>query len=155
MNYCPFCQLSLSDAYFYENRYFFATYNISPILPGHSLVIPKRHVVRLADLSEAEAHEVVPFVIKVNRILSELFKTQDFDISIQDGIAAGQTVMHLHIHIIPRILGDLPNAGDWYDLLYNDDKNVIDSAMRPKLSKEKLNNITLRLKNASQKIFND
>ena len=118
-------------------------------------VIPKRHVVRLADLSEAEAHEVVPFVIKVNRILSELFKTQDFDISIQDGIAAGQTVMHLHIHIIPRILGDLPNAGDWYDLLYNDDKNVIDSAMRPKLSKEKLNNITLRLKNTSQKIFND
>lgn len=152
---CPFCRLASSGAYFYENRYFFATYNISPILPGHSLVIPKRHVVRLANLSGEEAQEVMPFVIKVNRILSELFKTNDFDISIQDGTAAGQTVMHLHIHIISRILGDIPNAGDWYDLLHNDDKSVIDSALRPKLSEEKLNDITSKLRRVSQKIFND
>ncbi|HOG20203.1 MAG TPA: HIT domain-containing protein [Salinivirgaceae bacterium] len=152
---CPFCRLASSGTYFYENRYFFAAYNISPILPGHSLVIPKRHVVRLADLSETETHEAMPFVINVNRILSELFKTQDFDISIQDGTAAGQTVMHLHIHIIPRILDDLPNAGDWYDLLYNDDKRMIDSELRPKLSNEKLNAITLKLKDVSQKLFND
>ncbi len=152
---CPFCRLAPSGECYYENKYFYAAYNISPILPGHSLVIPKRHVVRLADLSEIETQEVMPFVIKVNRILSELFKTNDFDISIQDGTAAGQTVMHLHIHIIPRILGDLPNAGDWYDLLNNDNKNVIDSTLRPKLSDEKLNAITLKLKDISQKLFNN
>ena len=77
-----------------------------PISPGHTLVIPKRHVKSLFELVEDEREDLFQGLSRAkNMLLSEL-RPDGFNIGINDGIAAGQTVFHLHVHLIPRYQGD-------------------------------------------------
>ncbi len=77
------------------------------------LVIPKRHVASLFDLVSEEQVAMWKFVAMVRQKLIGDFKPDGFNIGINDGLAAGQTVMHAHIHIIPRRAGDIadPRGG--------------------------------------------
>jgi bis(5'-adenosyl)-triphosphatase len=155
MAVCPFCSDEVRGLIFFENQLFFAVCNQAPILPGHSLVIPKRHVQKVSGLTAEESQQLFPFVQKVNLVLSKAFQTDSFDISIQDGEPAGQTVMHLHVHVIPRITGDLPSPGDWYQELMNTENPLLDSHKRPKLEKEQLAEIANRLRIIAKEIFKE
>lgn len=152
---CPFCNPRVIEMQFIDNQYFYAIYNHSPILPGHSLIIPKNHVERFGDLQTELSSALFPFTQKVMSVLQQAFNVADFDLTIQDGAKAGQTIPHLHLHVIPRYINDLPNPGDWYPIFRKHENNeLIDSFNRPKIPIEKLNEITSYLKETASIIFN-
>ena len=96
-----------------ENRYSFAIYDGFPISKGHSLVIPKRVVSSVFDLDDDEYNYIFILLREVKKILLEKYKPDGFNIGINNGTDAGQTIDHAHIHIIPRYKGDLkdPRGG--------------------------------------------
>lgn len=144
---CPFCSPSISEAVFLESDNFLAIYNNAPILPGHSLIIPKNHIISFLELNETELSELICLGQKAARLLLNYFSNTGFNLSIQDGFWAGQTVFHLHMHIIPRKQGDLHEPGDWYPKLEKEFYSEnIDSNARPKLRKEELQKIVTFLK---------
>ena len=77
-----------------------------PISPGHALIIPKRHIASLFDATREEREALFDLLEQVKTELQEKYNPDGFNIGINDGTAAGQTVMHLHIHLIPRYTGD-------------------------------------------------
>ena len=155
MTSCPFCTPSVIEMQFFDNQYFYAIYNHSPILPGHSLIIPKIHMERFGDLQTELSSALFPFTQKVMQVLQQAFNVADFDLTIQDGAKAGQTIPHLHLHVIPRYINDLPNPGAWYPIFKeHEHKELIDSFNRPKIPVQKLNEITFHLKETANHIFN-
>ena len=105
---CPFCALDAARIYA-ENDVAVAIPDAFPIAEGHTLVIPKRHVASIFDLSEDEQAAVSRLVAQVRAKLMADLTPDGFNIGANDGVAAGQTVMHAHIHIIPRRKGDSPD----------------------------------------------
>ncbi|GJJ68852.1 bis(5'-adenosyl)-triphosphatase [Entomortierella parvispora] len=103
--------------------------NLKPILPGHVLVISRRNVPRFLDLSPEEVTDMFQSAQRVGKIIEKEYGATSLTIACQDGPAAGQTVPHCHVHVIPRRLGDFENNDDIYDeiarstaeLLTNDD----------------------------------
>jgi bis(5'-adenosyl)-triphosphatase len=143
---CPFCDVDIAASAFVRDAGFLALYDISPVLPGHSLILPRRHVERLLDLGDDELAAMMVFARMVTRILVRAFKADGCDWAIQDGAAAGQTVPHLHLHVIPRHAGDLPDPGDWYPALMKSEAAPIDSRIRPRLSTAEFAQITEKLR---------
>lgn len=131
---CPFCNSSISDAVFAETEDFIAVYNVAPILPGHSMILPKWHVETVLQLNDAEISQMAVFSKNVMSRLMAVFKATGFNWTIQQGEEGGQTVRHLHLHLIPRHAGDLPHPGDWYPLLQKSQTDIIDSELRPRLT---------------------
>ncbi len=84
-----------------------------PVAEGHALVIPRRHVASLFDLPPEEFADVWALVTRVRNELIERHHPDSFNVGINDGPAAGQTVPHAHIHVIPRKSGDVtdPRGG--------------------------------------------
>ena len=80
-----------------------------PVSPGHTLVIPRRHIGSFFELSDAERTCMVELLAQAKAELDLSFQPDGFNIGINDGAAAGQTVQHLHLHLIPRYLGDVPD----------------------------------------------
>ena len=102
---CQFCNLPESRVWF-DKGGALVFKDAYPISPGHTLVIPKRHVKSLFELVEDEREDLFQGLSRArNMLLSEL-RPDGFNIGINDGIAAGQTVFHLHVHLIPRYQGD-------------------------------------------------
>ncbi len=92
-----------------ENENAFAIYDGFPVSKGHVLVIPKRVVAEIFDLNDEEYSSCFNLVKDVKKILEEEFKPDGFNIGINNGEKAGQTIFHAHIHIIPRYSGDVDN----------------------------------------------
>ena len=92
-----------------ENENAFAIYDGFPVSKGHVLIIPKRVVAEIFDLNNEEYSSCFNLVKDVKKILEEKFKPDGFNIGINNGEKAGQTVFHAHIHVIPRYKGDVPN----------------------------------------------
>jgi bis(5'-adenosyl)-triphosphatase len=92
----------------------FAFVNLKPILPGHVLVSPLRRVSRLRDLSPGEVADLFVCVQSVSRMLERVYHATALNVAVQDGPDAGQSVPHLHAHIIPRKIADLPRTDDVY-----------------------------------------
>lgn len=145
---CPFCQVDIERSVFAGEGKFWAIYNISPILPGHALVIPRAHVESIMGLSEEELCQFAAFARRVTKTITETFAASGFDWAIQDAEEAGQTVPHLHMHIIPRTPNDLPNGGDWYSKLKQSQAQVIDSKDRPRLTPDQLDRYVSALREA-------
>jgi bis(5'-adenosyl)-triphosphatase len=150
---CPFCRADVQANSFAETENFLAIYNISPVLPGHSMVIPRRHLPGLMDLSDPQLCEMSLFARDVIKVLAKAFDQRDFDWTIQDGAAAGQTVAHLHLHLIPRKAGDLPQPGDWYPLLEQNEHALLDSASRPRYDEQAIAAITAQLKQIAAEVL--
>lgn len=146
MTDCPFCNSSVQQAIFASSENFIAIYNIAPIIPGHTLIIPRKHVVSILLLSEDEMSEMTLFTGKVTRLLIQVFKSEGFNWSVQDQEAAGQSVAHLHMHVLPRHQGDLPNPGDWYPLIKNNFSKILDSQDRERLTSPQMQMIVEHLK---------
>lgn len=146
---CPFCNSDIKQIAFSESDHFLAIYDIAPILPGHSLIIPKRHLQSIHDLTIEQYTEFFLFARDVIRKLSLVFNAPAFDWIIQENEEAGQSIPHLHLHIILRTKNDLPDAGDWYTVLKNrKNEEIIDSKKRPRLSFEQLKTIAQKLKDS-------
>lgn len=80
-----------------------------PVSPGHTLVIPKRHVASLADVMADEAKALWALLAEVRARVDAELRPDGYNVGVNDGRAAGQTVMHLHVHLIPRFDGDRPD----------------------------------------------
>lgn len=145
---CPFCNKSPCD-YIIESENFAVIYNISPILPGHVLVIPKKHVESLFELPDEEVAEFMLLGRDAAKLLTAVFNTDAFNWAIQEREAAGQSVAHLHMHLVPRTLGDLANPGDWYQELERSESGDIDTFNRFQLSQQQLDQLTKKLKTAA------
>lgn len=143
---CPFCSSALQQSAFCADERFLAFYNIAPVLPGHSLVLPRAHVESVLSLDDADLAALVVFARRVTRLLARAFAADGFDWTIQDGRSAGQSVPHLHLHIIPRHMGDLPEPGDWYPALMANQDATIDSAARSPLTPAEHERITRHLR---------
>jgi diadenosine tetraphosphate (Ap4A) HIT family hydrolase len=84
-----------------------------PVSPGHSLVIPRRHVASFFEITPDERGAILELLDAAKAAAVAEFRPDGFNIGINDGPAAGQTVPHLHMHLIPRYTGDLadPRGG--------------------------------------------
>jgi diadenosine tetraphosphate (Ap4A) HIT family hydrolase len=105
---CPFCTLS-PDRIVSESEHAIAFSDGDPVAPGHTLVIPRRHVASIFDLPPEEWAAVWNLVAHIRSAVLQALHPDAFNIGINDGIAAGQTVMHAHVHLIPRWIGDVPD----------------------------------------------
>ncbi|MGB0713001.1 MAG: HIT family protein [Gammaproteobacteria bacterium] len=143
-NDCYFCRVSSgnADPFIFENRSFVGIFDTNPVNPGHALVIPRRHVVSVFDLDEAEQHDYFDAIRSVRKViesadLAALYKemlTRDYlqgrptdhidtvlalpflgnppdayTVGNNDGRAAGRSIDHLHVIVLPRYAGDVEN----------------------------------------------
>ena len=107
---CPFCNLDKGRVAM-QSEHWFATFDQYPVSPGHMLVIPKRHCPTFFDLEKEELEELTGFIFQVKEYLDDRLtkKPDGYNVGCNCGEAAGQTVMHMHMHVIPRYLGDVEN----------------------------------------------
>lgn len=105
---CPFCSLP-AERISHAHPCALALRDGYPVSPGHTLVIPRRHVASLPDLTPDEACALWSLLAEARAALDAELRPDGYNIGINDGLAAGQTVMHLHVHLIPRYHGDCPD----------------------------------------------
>ena len=113
MKYCLFCkaqEIEYKKEVVYENDFFYATRDSYPVTKLHTLVIPKRHFQSYFDMKN---NEIKSINIVLNEQRKEIVQLDSsvtaFNIGINDGKDAGQSIYHLHVHLIPRRQGDVEN----------------------------------------------
>jgi len=113
MTDCPFCQRIASGDVTEANAHAVAFADGFPVAAGHTLVAPRRHVASVFDLASEEYAAVWALVAAVRARLAASTGADGFTIGVNDGEAAGQTVGHAHVHVIPRRAGDVgdPRGG--------------------------------------------
>ncbi|KAL7628813.1 Dinucleoside triphosphate hydrolase [Parahypoxylon ruwenzoriense] len=146
-----FGPFEVTSQVFLTTPHSFALVNIKPLLPGHVLICPREPRLRLTDLTAPELTDLFQVVQRVQRMLAHHYfagtprranadahadgvpapgtpEAGSFNIAIQDGVEAGQTVPHVHVHIIPRIRGSTAKAAgpgdEIYDSMAAEDGNV-------------------------------
>ncbi|KAL7015329.1 hypothetical protein ACKWTF_016403 [Chironomus riparius] len=107
---------------FYETEHCVAFTNIRCVVPGHVLIATKRLIPRVEDMNEAETHELFDAACKISKVLDEYHDAKSTTITVQDGEFAGQTVKHVHCHVMPRKPGDFENNDEIYVKLNEHDK---------------------------------
>ena len=96
-----------------ENSSFFARYDNFPATPGHLEIVPKRHVESFFELTEQEISDAYALLRQARKRLNEKYTPDGYTIGVNEGEAAGRSIDHLHIHLIPRHHGDVedPRGG--------------------------------------------
>ena len=107
-------RINTGSIFYQSERGSTAFVNLRPIVPGHVLVIPKRIVATMEELDEDEYLDVWISVRLVQKLLKAHYDCEAFNVAIQDGRAAGQSVPHVHVHVLPRTEGDYENNDDIY-----------------------------------------
>jgi diadenosine tetraphosphate (Ap4A) HIT family hydrolase len=112
VNDCPFCDADQGRLVL-ESDHAVAVPDAFPLSNGHTLVVPRRHVESVFALGPEEQADLWALVARVRQQLAAKHEPDGFNIGINDGIAAGQTVSHAHVHVIPRYDGDVtdPRGG--------------------------------------------
>lgn len=107
---CVFCEMINIVL---ENELAMAFFDKYPVNEGHLLIIPKRHVEVYFDLSEQERIAIDQLLLEGKQVLDEQFQPDGYNIGVNCGAAAGQTIFHVHVHLIPRYKGDMndPRGG--------------------------------------------
>jgi diadenosine tetraphosphate (Ap4A) HIT family hydrolase len=105
---CPFCEPPAGSVIL-KSRFVLALWDGFPVSPGHALIAPCRHVARWSEATDVEHQELAFAIAEVQQIIQEQHHPAGFNVGFNDGPAAGQTVGHLHIHVIPRYEGDVPD----------------------------------------------
>lgn len=132
-----------STQVFYRSKLSYAFVNIKPVLPGHVLVASLRPVERFCDLTPSEIADIFTVVQTVSAAVQKHFLSTSQTVAIQDGKEAGQTIKHVHVHILPRKEGDIPKNDDIYHELERHDKNMQESDKR---SEEEMENEASQLR---------
>ena len=109
---CLFCRKD-EHKILVESDNFYARFDNFPATDGHIEVVSKRHVASFFDLSSSETAEAVELLRRAHSIINENFGPDGYTVGINDGEAAGRSIDHLHIHLIPRYWGDVsdPRGG--------------------------------------------
>ena len=109
---CPFCNRGELKIIL-ENELAFAIYDKYPVQKGHLLIIPKEHIVTYFDASEEQILAMHELIQKGKKLLDNEFKPDGYNIGVNVGFYGGQTIPHLHVHLIPRYKGDIedPRGG--------------------------------------------
>lgn len=109
MDNCIFCKIAAGEipsATVYEDDDFRAILDIAPAHKGHTIILPKTHAANLFELPDSIAGKLLPVAKKIATALKEELGCDGINILQNNGTAAGQTVFHLHVHIVPRYEGD-------------------------------------------------
>jgi diadenosine tetraphosphate (Ap4A) HIT family hydrolase len=107
---CPFCQrIAANPSSIASTDLVVAFPDAYPLNPGHTLIVPRRHVGRISDLHDDERLAIWDLVPIVKAWIDAAYDPQGYNIGINDGPAAGQTIAHVHLHVIPRYAGDTPD----------------------------------------------
>lgn len=105
---CPFCNPDPSREIIAESSMSYAIFDMFPVSDGHALIIPRKHCPDYFELSVEEQSACWQLVIEVKNILEKKYHPDGFNVGINISYAAGQTIPHAHIHLIPRYSGDVP-----------------------------------------------
>ena len=127
-NNCIFCKIANGEipaATVYEDEDFRAILDLGPASKGHTLILPKKHAANLFELPEETAKKVLPLAIKLGARLVEGLHAEGLNVVQNNGEAAGQTVMHFHVHLIPRYKNDTVDVKWAQGTLTEDDKKEI------------------------------
>ncbi|HOC20141.1 MAG TPA: bifunctional class I SAM-dependent methyltransferase/HIT family protein [Anaerolineae bacterium] len=106
---CPFCAPDAERELLTESATTYAIFDKFPVSPGHTLIIPKKHVADYFDLSTHTKTACWLIADRVKMLLTERLHPDGFNVGFNIGLAAGQTIPHVHIHVIPRYAGDVEN----------------------------------------------
>lgn len=106
-NECIFC--NPKREILAENEQALAFFDSYPVARGHALIVPKRHALTIFELGEDECAACFRLVFPLKEVLDARFAPDGYNVGANCGAAAGQSVWHAHIHVIPRYAGDVPN----------------------------------------------
>jgi diadenosine tetraphosphate (Ap4A) HIT family hydrolase len=109
---CPFCNIKIDDIVL-KNEKCYARFDKYPVNKGHVLIIPFRHFDNYFEATYEEKIAILSLLDEAKKYLDKEFTPDGFNIGINVGQSAGQTIMHLHLHLIPRYTGDMddPRGG--------------------------------------------
>lgn len=109
MSDCVFCKIvagRIPSTRVHEDEHTLAFMDIGQVNPGHVLVAVKKHAANVFELEEAQAEAVARAIVKISRALKKAFEPEGLSVYQANGKAAGQTVFHYHVHLLPRHAGD-------------------------------------------------
>jgi diadenosine tetraphosphate (Ap4A) HIT family hydrolase len=124
---CPFCTID-QDRILFEDQFCFSVYDGYPVSEGHTLLISKRHICSFFDTTADEKAALLSALEQAKNTIEQTYSPDSYNIGINDGVPAGQTIPHLHIHVIPRYKNDvvdprggirwvLPEKADYWSML--------------------------------------
>jgi diadenosine tetraphosphate (Ap4A) HIT family hydrolase len=126
---CLFCDIKDDQAiHIASSQNFVSIYDENPVTEGHALIFPKKHIESFFDLNKEEVIEFYDLIREVKKLIDKVYKPDAYNIGINNGQAAGRTIHHLHLHLIPRYEGDvanprggvrhiIPGKGDYHEQL--------------------------------------
>ena len=106
-NPCLFC--TEPQGVSQNNKLAYSARDSYAVSPGHTVVIPRRHVASFFELTPEEINACIALINEERKLLDEEFKPDGYNIGVNIGPAAGQSIFHVHIHIIPRYKGEVEN----------------------------------------------
>jgi len=108
--HCIFCEIKKTKSrIILENSHAFSILDQYPVSQGHTLIILKRHIASLFEASSEEITAIFDLGKQVQKLLSKQYRPDGFNVGFNDLEAAGQSIPHCHMHIIPRYQGDVKN----------------------------------------------
>ncbi|MFT8459921.1 MAG: HIT family protein [Liquorilactobacillus ghanensis] len=107
-NSCPFCSIENKNIIL-QNESCIGFFDLSPVSPGHLLIVPRRHAETFFDLNAEERSDMLKLLDQGKHLLDIEKSPDGYNIGWNCGTVAGQTIMHCHCHLIPRFAGDTPN----------------------------------------------
>jgi histidine triad (HIT) family protein len=131
---CIFCKIVAGEAEVekvYEDDLIIAFLDISPINPGHIVVIPKEHTASPSSLSEEISGRIFHVASRLGLAFKKALDADGFNLHLSDGICAGQTVPHTHLHVIPRYTDDAFHW-NWRKLEHKENNSVLIDKIKSK-----------------------
>lgn len=110
MNKCLFCdQFIPNQKPLFENKLAIAYFDEFPVSNGHILIITKRHAATFFDITNEEQIAIIDLLNECKEYIDEKYSPDGYNVGLNCGVSAGQSVMHVHMHLIPRYKGDVEN----------------------------------------------
>ena len=109
MKECFFCKCINDKDYSFENEYAIGRFDDFPVNKGHIEIIPKRHIKDWWETTKEEKNKIFDLLDEAKKLLDEKYHPDAYNIGMNLGEEAGQSIMHLHVHLIPRYKGDVDN----------------------------------------------
>ena len=103
------CELCRPEELLFESDFAYVRYDSHSLSRGHVLVVPRRHVAGFFDMSAAEQGSVLALLNRAKKLIDKKHSPAGYNIGVNVGKAAGQVRMHVHVHLIPRYAGDVPD----------------------------------------------
>jgi superfamily II DNA or RNA helicase/diadenosine tetraphosphate (Ap4A) HIT family hydrolase/HKD family nuclease len=129
--HCPFCRPDPERVFHRDPSGFICLWDGFPVSIGHALVVPTRHVSTWFDATREEQATLLEGIEIAKRAIESRFSPDGYNIGINAGLAAGQTVPHLHVHVIPRYTGDVPDPRGGVRYVIPDKANYLRTAEKP------------------------